>query len=199
MLVWTDVETTGLDERTGSLLEVALVVTNDNLDEIAATSRVIQPAGCMWANLMNPFVASMHHENGLIKDVNEKGQPVVEVGACLYDWLIDAVAVYAGSEHHVDAGGLEPHEILKKNTPLAGSTVSFDRRWLRQFLPEIEDLFHYRSIDVSSITELAHRWAPTVYAERPKSGKAHRALADARESISYLSYYRRVGFVGGVK
>lgn len=87
---------------------------------------------------------------------------------------------------------------LASQTPLAGSTVGFDRRWLKEHMPKLEALFSYRSVDCSSLTELAKRWAPSVYEARPRAEHAaHRALADVRESISLLRFYRDRGFVGG--
>ena len=82
------------------------------------------------------------------------------------------------------------------DVPLAGSTVGFDRRWLKRHLPSVEGLVSYRALDVSTITESAKRWAPDIYAGRPKKASAHRALADVRESIAYLSYYLDTGFLG---
>lgn len=230
MIAWTDVESTGLDEKTGDLLEVALVVTDDQLVEVAATSVVILPSDLgATISKMDPYVKKMHTDNGLIaalsvppppnidgKTVTDiltsamvdvfKDQPVVMTDKCAncklvlksHEWgrEIDNPRAYCKGPV---PGKFEPKfETPMSQVPLAGSTVSFDRRWLKQHMPALEGLFSYRSIDVSTITELAKRFAPAVYAARPKAGAAHRALTDVRESINYLRYYRESGFLGGM-
>lgn len=178
MIAWVDVETTGLDEESGRLLEVALVATDDDLKEVACRSLVVcGPALTDVTGELDDFkVFAMHHKSGLLDEVGQSTATLthVEHELCAF------VAQYVP----------EPGK-----TPLAGSTVGFDRRWLRRHMPVLESAFSYRSIDVSSITELAKRWAPAVYEGRPKAGAAHRALADVRDSIEYLRYYRRCGFL----
>ena len=177
MLVWIDVETTGIDERTGSLLEVALVLTGDDLEEKASTRVVIDPPRGDWSGQMSELVREMHTKNGLIEEVKASNLTLREAVTHFLDW-----------------GGI----YVCNDIPLAGCNVSFDRRWIRHHMPEVEKLFHYRSVDVSSITELAKRWAPTIYEGRPRSTDGHRALSDALGAINLLRYYRRTGFVGGV-
>lgn len=184
MIAWVDTETTGLDERKGELLEVALVVTDDELVERAATSMVVKP-GCDVTKLDVPLVVrEMHEKSGLLAAVAACQEDKLAVQAKLTAWLGDTF------------GRIED----LRQIPLAGSTVGFDRRWLRQHMPAVDALFHYRSIDVSALTELAQRWKPTAYASRPtlEKGVAHRALDDARASIDLLRHYRRCGFVGGI-
>lgn len=192
MIVWVDVETTGLDERAGCLLEVAVVATDDDLAEVggwlAPFSRVVWPASVSrdveaWRRFvegLDPVVRGMHVENGLFDEVlrSTYGSNL----ECVKENIVTWARALGGDLREV---------------PLAGSTVGFDRRWLRAHAPAFEALFSHRAIDVSSVTELARRWVPSVYEGRPKAAKAHRALADVRESIEYLRYYRRVGFVGG--
>ncbi len=187
MIMWTDVESTGLDEREGHLLEVALVATDDDLTELGYSCTLVMPVGVDIDKmpLEDDFVLKMHTENNLLRDLKDN-QGVV--GFRRYeaeDRLIDAVNKMTGGD--------------SKNIQLAGSNVGFDRRWLRHHMPRLEEMFHYRSIDVSGITELAKRWSPAIYEKRPKAGKGHRALADVRESISYLKYYREQGFIGLVR
>ncbi len=195
MIVWVDTETTGLDPENGNLLEVALVVTSDDLEEVAARSVIVQPIAPLgldaWREHLDPVIQDMHGKNGLL-DVIGRGDGIglreAEVQFFAWVWTLDQ-RPYVGCFN------------LKK-TPLAGSTVGFDRAWLKKHMPALESLFSYRSIDVSSITELAARWAPAIYEGRPKADPAkiaHRALPDARESISILRYYRERGFVGGCK
>lgn len=225
MIVWVDTETTGLDPVKGNLLEVALVVTSDDLEEVAARSVIVQPIAPLgldaWREHLDPFIQGMHGKSGLL-DAIGRGD------GC---FLSDAVQSLVGFvrdlctcgrlriEHYGHGGQVNCHPqpwsdanpppaagsfeaVDLKKVPLAGSTVGFDRWWLKKHMPTLESLFSYRSIDVSSITELAERWAPTIYEGRPKADPekiTHRALPDTRESISILRYYRECGFVGGSK
>ncbi len=182
MIAWVDVETSDLDERTAHLLEVALVVTDDELREVGAFSVVVEPIGGLTALASMPdVVREMHEWSGLLEELRQ--------GRCARRY--EAGLALWGFVNEVLAPRCPVNEM-----PMAGSSVGFDRRWLRHHLPELEARFHYRSIDVSSITEMAKRWAPSIYEERPKAAAAHRALADVRERVEYLRYYRRVGFLG---
>jgi len=231
MIGWTDVESTGLDEKIGDLLEVAIVVTDDQLKEVAEMSFLIVPPD-LDATIakMDPYVRDMHTKNGLIDDLKSlsrergsadslaniqsrmmtlvaeafKDQPVIMTDRCalcklslkshLWGKEIDNPQAYCKSEV---PGKFQPKfDTPISMTPLAGSTIPFDRRWLKQHMPLLEGLFSYRSIDVSTLTELAKRFAPAVYNARPKKGEAHRALLDVRESINYLRYYRENGLFG---
>lgn len=188
MIVWTDVETTSFDERHHLLLEVALVITDDDLVERGSVSVVIRPPfGADQARkMMDEYVLKMHTENGLLAEL-DGGVSLDTAGDMLVDFVTRS---FLAKECPVDEG-----KVFLSKIPFAGSTVGFDRRWLRHHVPRLESML--RSIDVSSFTEVAKRWAPLVYEARPKAGAAHRALADARESIEYLRFYRRVGFVNG--
>lgn len=183
MIAWVDLETTGLDERTGHLLEVAVVITDDKLKEVADFSYLVLPIGVEPNEMkMDPVVLEMHTKNRLISDVIAHGTRRYLAEQA----LIENVRTVLGTESMI------------KETPLAGSTVGFDRRWLRHHMPTFEGLFSYRSIDVSSITELAKRMAPAIYEGRPKNPyPAHRAITDVLESIGYLRYYIKTGFIGG--
>lgn len=222
MLVWTDTETTGLKEREGHLLEVALLVTDDDLVEKAAFSVVCRPVGVEIDFVqMDDFVREMHTKNGLLEEVKLHGVRRHEAEAMLIAFIEEAfkdvpkVATHkcanCGKNEKEHNGGpcvisevsvkyFGPKtEPAIKHTPLAGSTISFDRAWLREHMKTLEAMFFYRSVDVSSFTEMAKRWAPNVYKGRPnaEAGAAHRALADIRESVNYLRYYRQAGFCGG--
>lgn len=180
MIVFVDVETNDLDERKESahLLEVALVVVDDNLVERAATSVVCKPVGVEVDDLEMPLlIREMHEKSGLLADLRKP----------------DALRRYEAEKFLVDWLGTTFGRIEDlRQIPLAGSTVSFDRRYLRAKMPEVEALFSYRSIDVTCLTELAKRWSPAVHNDRPKEevGVAHRALDDARHSVKVLRYYR---------
>ena len=188
MIAFVDTETTSLDEGSGHLLEVALVLTDDDLNEVAAESALVWP-GC-WPRGsapscpggIAPAVIEMHDKNGLWRDAAERGVDPADAEAHLGRFL-DRAAPLA--------------EVLRR-TPLGGCTVGFDRRWLRRHMPDLESRFSYRSVDASTLTELARRWAPAVYEGRPRSTDAHRALPDARGAVELLRYYWRCGFVGGV-
>ena len=265
MLVFCDTETTDLDERAGHLLEVAVVVTDDDLTELSHFSTVVRPVGINIDQVPMADVArEMHEKNGLFAELRAgAGMRRHEAEEALISYLTQPCTAcdgdgWARSAEERDgcpndcrgkagklAGNVEldvctnckqkrvehqaiqlvrttPGEgargagytfrcggdpiafynaktvTLASQTPFAGSTIGFDRRWLRHHMPKLEALFSYRSCDVSSITELAKRWAPSVYEGRPKVVEvAHRALADVRASIETLRYYRRAGFVGG--
>lgn len=230
MIAWTDIESTDLDERAGHLLEVALAITDDDLNELASLSLVTRPVGADIDQVFMPdVVREMHTKSGLLDEVRRNGLRRHEAEELLIKFTKDFFSTVPDvslktcascgkvEKDHVnvtpgvlgatvcpDAEKGEPRFFAPKmvtalsQTPLAGSTVAFDRRWLREHMPALEKLFHYRSIDVSALVELARRWAPEVDKARPKGegGAKHRALADVRESISYLRYYRKTGFVG---
>jgi oligoribonuclease (3'-5' exoribonuclease) len=227
MIAWTDVETTGLNENAGELLEVAIVVTDDELNEVGHCSTVVLPTAhnleALFELKMDSVVREMHTKNELLDELRSgNGLLLEEAQSMLVGWaqsvfvklpnIPTGQCVFCGKkqEEHTFHSSVYPgdfcYERLEEKfterfltvisqTPLAGSTIGFDRRWLRHHMPRLEELFNYRSIDVSTLTELAKRWAPAIYEGRPKAGKAHRALADVRESIAYLKYYRDCGFV----
>lgn len=182
MIAWVDIESTGLDEREGLLLEVAMMVTDDHLGNLAEISHVcggvtlesIRP-------LMDDKVWEMHSKNGLL-EVVPNALPVSKVEELLISFL---------EKLFVDSITLGPTEERLKKTPLAGASVGFDRRWLRVHMPRLESMFSYRSIDVSCLTELTKRWAPEIYELRPRSGDEHRALSDIKGTIELLKYYRQ--------
>ena len=223
MLCWVDVESTGLDESQGHLLEVAMVVTDDNLKETTYASVIIKPQAELelLKSQIDPVVKEMHTKNGLFDDIEKFGWSMEEATARMIAFVKEAFAsvpdvpsstcecgkrkswhVSQGGEGECVFGAVDGGFCAKlvpavSMTPLAGSTVGFDRRWLRHHMPALEAMFLHRSVDVSSFGEMASRWAPEVYENRPKSTDTHRALADARGSIELLKYYREKGFVRG--
>jgi oligoribonuclease len=169
-LVWIDCEMTGLNPEKDCLVEVAVVITNSELEILdEGIDVVIKPRPDSWAN-MNDFVRNMHTESGLVNEV-ENGLSLEQAQQVILDYIMRFV----------------PNA---KEAPLAGNTIGTDRMFLNRYMPELDEYLHYRNIDVSSIKELTRRWYPRVYFQLPKKAGGHRALADIRESIQELRYYR---------
>jgi oligoribonuclease len=174
-LVWIDCEMTGLNPEADCLVEVAVVITNSELEILdAGLDVVIKPRPDSWQN-MNDFVRNMHTESGLINEV-ENGLELEAAEQMILDYIKKFVP---------DA----------KEAPLAGNTIGTDRMFLNKYMPALDQHLHYRNIDVSSIKELTRRWYPRVYFQMPKKDGGHRALADILESIMELRYYRETVMV----
>jgi oligoribonuclease len=166
---------TGLNPELDCLVEVAVVITNSNLEILdPGFDVVIKPRAESWDN-MNDFVRNMHTESGLINDV-ENGVDLAEAENQILDYIKKFV----------------PNA---KEAPLAGNTIGTDRMFLNKYMPALDQHLHYRNIDVSSIKELSRRWYPRVYFQLPKKEGGHRALADILESIQELRYYRETVMV----
>lgn len=179
MLIWCDTETTGLDPRKGALLEVALVVTTNDLEEVAAKSWVLPyDFNTDTALTIDPFVREMHTKNGLWIECSRMQERIGE-------GLVEAYPANQIAEMVAFARRYtEP-----KSGPICGSTVSFDRAWLEVHAPDLAAHFSHRHLDVSVFTEMAVRMYPEAHAGRPK-GAGHRALPDIRVSIDLLRYWR---------
>jgi oligoribonuclease len=174
-LVWIDCEMTGLNPESDCLVEVAVVITNSELEILdEGLDVVIKPEPKAWEN-MNDFVRQMHTDSGLINEV-EAGLALADAEQLILDYIKKFVP---------DA----------KSAPLAGNSIGTDRMFINRYMPELDQHLHYRNIDVSSIKELSRRWYPRVYFQLPKKDGGHRALADIRESIVELRYYRETLFV----
>ena len=174
-LVWIDCEMTGLDLTSDELVEVAVVITDYDLQPVDPGFAIVIKADQSAIDGMNDFVREMHTKSGLIDEIPD--------GVSLAD------AEYAVLEY-----------ILKfvpssQTAPLAGNTIGTDRAFINKFMPRVDAHLHYRSVDVSSIKELAKRWFPRVYFNAPSKDGGHRALADILESIRELDYYRKAAFV----
>jgi oligoribonuclease len=174
-LVWIDCEMTGLNPETDCLVEVAVVITNSELELLdEGLDVVIKPRPESWNN-MSEFVRNMHTESGLINEV-ENGLSLEDAEQVILDYVKKFV----------------PNA---KEAPLAGNTIGTDRMFLNKYMPQLDQHLHYRNIDVSSIKELTRRWYPRVYFQLPKKDGGHRALADILESIQELRYYRQTVMV----
>jgi len=174
LLVWIDCEMTGLDLANDALIEVAALVTDADLNVLGrGVDEVIRPPA-EALDQMGEFVRSMHEKSGLL--------PLLENGISLEE-----------AEERV-LGYVREFVPEARRAPLAGNTVGTDRAFLARDMPTLESHVHYRSVDVSSIKELARRWFPRAYYNTPAKTGNHRALADIAESIEELRYYREAVF-----
>jgi oligoribonuclease len=174
-LVWIDCEMTGLDLEADALIEVAALVTDFNLQVLGDGVDIVIKPPAAALDQMIPFVRDMHTSSELIEE-------------------LDGGVTLAEAEDHVLAYVRE-HCPDDSRPPLAGNTVATDRAFLARDMPTLEQFLHYRIVDVSSIKELSRRWFPRAYYNAPAKGGNHRALADIRESIEELRYYRDAVFV----
>jgi len=176
MLVWMDLEMTGLDHTSDVIVEIATLITNDDLEIVAEGPDLVVHATDEQLAAMDPFVVEMHTRSGLLDQIKASTITLEEAGA----------ETLAFIKEHV------PEE---RSVPLCGNSIGTDRRFLDAYLPEIENYLHYRSIDVSSVKELVKRWYPDVNASRVRGQGSHRALDDIRESVREMAYYRDQVFV----
>ncbi len=173
-LVWIDCEMTGLDVDRDALIEVAVVITDADLNIVDDGIDVLITPPQEALDGMNDFVRNMHTTSGLLDDLAQ-GTTMEEAQKQVLDYI----------RHYVP----QPRKAL-----LAGNSVGTDKMFLEANMPEVIDHLHYRLIDVSSIKELAKRWHRKAFEEAPEKHGGHRALADILESIQELEYYRRVLF-----
>jgi oligoribonuclease len=174
-IVWIDCEMTGLSLERDALIEVAALVTDYELNQLGDGIDLVIKPPAEALEQMDDFVRDMHTTSGLLTDLDrgitlEDAQ--AQVLSYVREWVPEA-----------------------RKAPLGGNTVGTDRGFLARDMPELEAHLHYRVIDVSSIKELSRRWYPRAYFNAPKKSGGHRALADIRESIAELRYYREAVFV----
>lgn len=174
-LVWIDLEMTGLSIDTDEIVEIAAIVTDAELNELDAGISLVVKASDTAMKNMDDFVVGMHTASGLLDEIPH-GLSLLDAQAAVLDYV----------KSHVP----EPNK-----GHLAGSSVYVDRGFLAKYMPEIDAHLHYRLIDVSSIKELARRWYPKTYFNSPEKTGNHRALADIRESIAELRFYREAVMV----
>jgi oligoribonuclease len=174
-LVWIDCEMTGLSLEHDALVEVAALVTDSDLQVLGDGIDVVIKPPQQAIEQMLDVVRVMHTGSGLLEEL--------------------ARGVTLAEAQDMVLGYIREHVPVAKKAPLAGNTVYVDRGFLARDLPMVDDHLHYRLIDVSSIKELARRWYPRVYFNSPTKHGGHRALADIRESIEELKYYREALFV----
>ena len=175
-LVWIDCEMTGLDLGSDQLIEVAVVVTDSQLNVLDPGLDVVIHADDDVLAGMVDVVREMHGRSGLTEEVRASTVTLAEAE----QQVLDYVKRFAPD---------------RRTAPLCGNSIGTDRGFLARDMPALDDHLHYRMIDVSSIKELARRWYPRVYFAQPQKGLAHRALADIIESIRELAYYRQTLFV----
>jgi oligoribonuclease len=168
-LIWLDMEMTGLKPESDVIIEIAIVVTDGQLNTIAEAPVMVvhQPQSVLDG--MDSWNKSTHKKSGLIEKVLASTNTVEAVERQMIEFL----------RQHVPA----------KTSPMCGNSICQDRRFMARGMPQLEAFFHYRNLDVSTLKELAKRWKPTIMSGMTKHGK-HEALADIYESIEELKYYR---------
>ncbi|MGC4876480.1 oligoribonuclease [Micromonospora sp. DT43] len=176
LLVWIDCEMTGLDLGSDKLIEVAALVTDPDLNVLGDGVDVVIHADEAALEAMPEIVQTMHAKSGLTEEVRRSVVTLAEAE----DRVLEYVSTFVKDP---------------RTAPLCGNSIATDRGFIARDMPRLDAHLHYRMIDVSSIKELCRRWYPRVYFGQPQKGLAHRALADIRESIRELEYYRRTIFV----
>jgi oligoribonuclease len=174
--VWIDCEMTGLDVGKDKLIEVAALVTDPELTILGDGVDLVIHADDAALDAMPEIVREMHARSGLTEEARRSAITMAEAEETVLAYVKQFV----------------PNP---RTAPLCGNSIATDRGFLARDMPALDAYLHYRMIDVSSIKELCRRWYPRVYFGQPAKGLAHRALADIRESIRELEYYRRTVFV----
>jgi oligoribonuclease len=175
MLAWMDLEMTGLDPGHDAIVEIATLITDDDLQLVAEGPDLVIATAAELLAAMSDVVRTMHTKSGLLAEIQASTTSLAQAGQATLAFLRQHIA--------------EPQSV-----PLCGNSIGTDRRFLAAFLPEIDAFLHYRSVDVSTVKELARRWYPTEYAATPKKTGGHRAMDDVRESVTELAYYRGAVF-----
>lgn len=176
-IVWIDCEMTGLDIERDGLCELAIIITDFDLKPLHPGFEVIINPGQEALDNMGEFVRNMHATSGLLERI-EHGVSPADAEQLALDYVNAHITV--------------------ANRPLvAGNTIGMDRRFISKYLPKFDERMHYRSIDVSTIKELARRWYPATFFASPVKEGGHRALADIAESIRELAYFRQAVLVNG--
>jgi len=168
-LIWLDMEMTGLKPDSDRIIEVAMVITDDQLETVAESPVLVVHQATSILESMDDWNKSTHARTGLIEKVKESTLDEAQVQTQMLTFL----------EQHV----------APDSSPMCGNSICQDRRFLARWMPKLEEYFHYRNLDVSTLKELAKRWKPEILSGVVKRGK-HEALADIYESIEEMKYYR---------
>ena len=170
-----DLEMTGLDPARHVIVEIATLITDDELQLVAEGPDLVIHASPEQLAGMDNVVRKMHTDSGLLAQIEASTVSLADAGAATLEFI----------KQHVPAA---------RTVPLCGNSIGTDRRFLATQLPAVEEYLHYRSVDVSTIKELCRRWYPDVLANAPAKEGAHRALDDIKESVKELQYYRTTVF-----
>jgi len=171
-LAWIDLEMTGLDTARHTIVEIAAIVTDSQLEILDDGLDLVVHATPDELERMDAYVRKMHTKSGLLPAIEASTLGLGEAGVRVLEYL----------SGHIPEPGV---------APLCGNSIGVDRRFLDRYLPQVDQYLHYRSIDVSSLKELCRRWYPDEYKGRPGKAETHRALDDIRESVEELRYYRQ--------
>jgi len=174
--VWMDLEMTGLDTARHTIVEIAVLVTDSELELVHDGIDLVVHATPDELARMDDFVVKMHTRSGLLPAIEASTLSLADAGTQVIEYL-KGVGVEAGA------------------APLCGNSIGVDRRFLDRHLTELDQYLHYRSIDVSSLKELCRRWYPVAYKGRPSKQETHRALDDIQDSLAELRYYREAMLV----
>jgi oligoribonuclease len=170
-----DLEMTGLDAGRHVIVEIATLITDDDLAVVAEGPDLVVGATDAQLADMDDFVRDMHTTSGLLEEIRNSDITLEDAGKLTGEFI-------------------RAHVLKPRTVPLAGNSIGTDRRFLSAYLPDIEEYLHYRSVDVSTVKELAGRWYPEALAAAPKKAGGHRAMDDIKESLAELAYYRATVF-----
>jgi oligoribonuclease len=171
-----DLEMTGLEPSRHVIVEIATLITDDDLNVIAEGPDLVVHQDEDALAQMDPVVIEMHTRSGLLDQIRASTMTLADAGAQTLEFI-------------------KVHVTEARRVPLCGNSIGMDRRFLAAYLPEIEEYLHYRSVDVSTVKELVKRWYPALNSSRPRKAGSHRALDDVMESVAELKFYREHVFV----
>ena len=171
-----DLEMTGLDPARHVIVEIATLVTDDELNIVAEGPDLVVHQDDAALAEMDDVVVEMHTKSGLIDAIRSSTISLADAGAQTLEFI-------------------KTHVTEARRVPLCGNSIGMDRRFLAAYLPEIEEYLHYRSVDVSTIKELVRRWYPALNSGRPRKAGSHRAMDDVIESVAEMKFYREHVFV----